>query len=386
MSFRRILVWPPALALLLALAPPAPSCSLCDGRLAQVPTFRQEAAKPLARMILYGTIHNPRIGPGGAGVSDLQIKAVLRSDPYLKGKTSIEIPRYLSVSDKKDPPKFLVFCDLYEGKLDPYRGVPLKSAGAVDYLKKALSLDAKDTAGNLAFFFRHLDDPDPELARDAFLEFARAGDADVARAAPKLAADKLRGWLEDKRTPPERLSLYAMLLGACGKEADAAYLRGLLDKNDPRFRDSADGLVAGYIHLKPREGWELAHAILRDGRQPLTLRLAVLRALHFYHGAQPRESRPHVLKGMEAMLRQGDLADLAVEDLRRWGMWDLTPEVLAVYGRKGYDAPIMKRAILRYALSCRPTRESNDFLAKRRADEPDLVKEVQESLRLEKGE
>ena len=83
------------------------------------------------------------------------------------------------------------------------------------------------------------------------------------------------------------------------------------------------------------------------------------------------------------MLVQGELADLAVEDLRRWRMWDLTREVLNLYGKKGYDAPIMQRALVRYALSC-DDNAARSFLAERRSKEPDLVKEVEESLQYEK--
>jgi len=369
---------------LLALPRPASSCSLCGPGFKQLSTFRQEASKPFARMILYGTLANPRL-VGGSGVTDLNIKAVLRSDPFLKGKTSIELPHYLAVTDKKDPPKFLVFCDIDGGKVDPYRGEPIKSASVVEYLKKALTLDAKDSDGNLAFFFRYLDDADPKIAADAFLEFAKTNDNDVAHAARKLSPEKLRTWLKAPDTPVERIGLYAMLLGACGKDTDAALLRDLLDRKEARYTGAADGLMAGYVRLKPREGWEQVLSILGDGRKSLTLRLCMVRTLRFYHGSQPKESRANVLKGLELLLRQGELADLAVEDLRQWKMWDLTRDVLGLYGKRGLDAPLMKRAILRYALDCTRTPEVAKFLAARRAEDNELVKEVEESLRLERG-
>ena len=379
--------WPilalPALALLAA-ARPAPACSLCGNALKQAPTFRQEAALPSARLILYGTAQNPKLKSDGTGVTELHVKAVLRDDPVLGKRTVLELARYLPVSDPKSPPQYVVFCDVSGDKVDPYRGVPVKGPAAAEYLKKALALGEKDPAGNLLFYFRYLDDSDPEVARDAFLEFAKSSDLHIARAAPKLDPEKLRAWLKDEKTPPERLGVYALLLGACGKDADAALFRSLLGSEEERYLNAYDGLLAGYIHLRPREGWALAFATLRDGRKPLTARLAVLRTLRYYQGAQPRESRANVLKGMEAVLAQGELADLAVEDLRRWELWDLTREVLGLYGRKGYDGPLMRRALVRYALCCKPTRESLAFLARRRADEPELVKEVEEGLKLER--
>src|SRR5262249_60670686 len=130
-----------------------------------------------------------------------------------------------------------------------------------DHAQQAPPLTPKDPPSNLVFSLRHLDDPDPEVARDAFLEFAKAGDAEVSAAARKLPAGKLRDWLKDPATPPERLGLYAMLLGAAGQRADAALLRSLLDKKEERFVNAAAGLLAGYLLLEPGQGSDLPSPI-----------------------------------------------------------------------------------------------------------------------------
>jgi hypothetical protein len=178
--------------------------------------------------------------------------------------------------------------------------------------------------------------------------------------------------------------LYAFLLGGCGNDQDAAYLRGILKDPSERMLNAYDGILGGYIHLKPKEGWDLAVAMLKDGHQPFQQRLGVVRALQFYHGWQPAESRAHVLKSLAAMLEQGELADVAIEDLRRWEMWDLTHEVLAVYGKKGYSGPIIRRTIVRYALCCKDSKEATHFIEARRKDDPELVKDEEESLKYDK--
>lgn len=372
-----------ALALLLLAASPAPSCSLCAS-VAQAPTFRQEAAQPSARLILYGALANPKVNAAGGGSTELHIAAILRDDPVLTDKKKILLPRYIPVSDPKKPPQFLIFADFFMGKLDPYRGVPIKDPAAIDYLKKALSLDPKDRIANLLFFFNYLDAADTEIARDAFLEFAKATDQEVGQVAPRLSPVKLRAWLSDPKTPAERLGLYAFLLGACGNESDAALLRSLLDDKTERSTNAADGILSGYIHLRPKDGWDWLQATLRDGKRPLPLRLTVVRTLRFYHGWQPRETRPQVLSALAGMLAQGELADLAVEDLRRWKMWDMTRQVLALSGQKGFDAPLMQRALLRYALTCDDD-ACKQFVAGRRRADAETVKEVEESLQFEKG-
>jgi hypothetical protein len=271
------------------------------------------------------------------------------------------------------------------GVVDPYRGIPVRGPRSVEYFKKALALDPKDVSGNLVFFFHYLDDPDPEVARDAFVEFARANDAEVAQAAPKLDPKKLRTWLT--KTPKEqeaRIGLYAMLLGACGQPKDAAFIRSLIEKSDDRYRNAADGLLAGYIFLEPKKGWDLMYSVLADGRKPLSLRIKALGTLRFFNGARAKDARPHIQTALKAVLLQGELADMAIEDLRSFRLWGLTKEVLRCWGAKGAESLLFKHAILRYALTCEPTAESKAFVAARRKDVPAMVKDVEESLRLER--
>jgi hypothetical protein len=379
---RRSLFIPLILGLVLVLVPcPAPACSLCGGGfLTQAPTLRQEAAQPSARLILFGPIQNAR----DAVSSELTIETVLRKDPVIEGKKIIDLGRYLPVSDAKNPPRFLVFCDVDKNKVDAYRGVPIGSADGLAYVKKALELDPKDPAGNLDFYFKYLENPDKVIASDAFLEFVRANDQQIGAASSKLSPEKLRGWLKDPQTPPERISLYAFLLGGCGGDADAAFLEEQLKDDSERTLNAYDGYLGGYIHLRQREGWNKALAVLSDGRKPLPMRLAAVRTVRLYHGWQPKDSREDVLKCLSGMITQGELADVAVEDLRRWQMWELTREIVVLYGKKGFDAPIIQRAIVRYALSAKDDETARKFIAERRRYEPDLVKEVEESLQFEK--
>jgi hypothetical protein len=215
------------------------------------------------------------------------------------------------------------------------------------------------------------------------VEFAKANDKEIGQVAGKLSAAKLRGWLQSDKTPANRLSLYAFLLGACGGDQDAALFRSLLQEPDDRTTSAFDGILGGYVQLRPREGWDLALTLLRDEKKPFPVRYAVIRTLRFYHGWKPDETRARVLQGLGVALPAGDLADLAVEDLRRWQTWDLTKDVLALYARPSHSAPIMRRAILRYALTC-PRPEAATFVAERRREDPALVKDVEETLQFEK--
>ena len=177
-----------------------------------------------AKIVLYGSLANPRINADGAGSTDLQIETVLKNDPVLANRKTLNIARYVPV-DPKSPPKFLVFCDIFNGQIDAYRGSPVKSPAITGYLRGVSSLPA-DRTKQLQYFFRFLDDPDSDIALDAYLEFAKTGDADVARAAKEFNAGKIRKLIADPNTPADRIGLFAYLLGASGSATDAKFLHG----------------------------------------------------------------------------------------------------------------------------------------------------------------
>jgi len=374
------------MAVFLAVSGSGRACSLCQPG-TPVATYRQDAAQ--SRLLLVGTVTDSRLLPAsgagdvGRGVSTFRIATVLKSDPWLGKKTTIEIPRYIPVSDSKDPPKYLLFCDVFKDKLDVFRGVPVKSDAAVAYVKGLSAADAQGTADLLRHCFDSLESADPEVAADAYLEFAKATDRDIAGIAPKLSAEKLRGWLKDPKTPEQRLGMYAFLLGGCGGDADARFLRDTIAKPTERTAAAFDGLLGGYIQLRPKDGWELALALLKDEKQPLKLRFAVVRMLRFYHTWKPDDAHDRVLQGMATILAQSDIADIAVEDLRRWKSWELTGDVLALYGKKGYDAPLVQRALVRYALTC-PRPEAVKFTDDLRRKDPELYREIAEALEFDK--
>jgi hypothetical protein len=367
---------------LVALAAPAftYACSLCAGGWNKQ-TWRQEAAQ--AKLILYGTLANPRLtaGVGTAAGTDLHIEQVIKSHPFLAGRTTVTLPRWLPV-DPKAPPKFLVFCDVFSDKLDPYLGSPVKTPAAVEYIKGAMALETADRLKQLAYFGRYLDHADADVAADAFLEFAKSADADVARAAKTLDPARVRKLLADPQTAPERLSLLAYLLGACGGPADADFLGRLLRQPDERVQAAYGGVLAGYIMLKPADGWPLAYAVLGDATRKYPERAAVVTTLRFFHGARP-ETRREVLRGMALILPQGDMADMAIEDLRQWQWWDLTADLLTQYGKKSHASPLVRRSIVRYSLVC-PLPEARQFVARLRQTDAEMVKDVEESLQFEK--
>jgi hypothetical protein len=374
---------------LLALLPQgvAQACSLCglEG-LKEQGTLREDLTQ--AKLILlFGHIANPRFTDDrvGAGVTDLRILRVLKDNGTLGKRATIQLDRYIPILDEKNPPQFVIFCDVVEGKLDPYRGRAVQTPAVLQYIKDIDALKHKDRRQQLQFYFAHLDHADELIAEDAFLEFARSSDREVGDISASLTPARLRKLLANPQTPSERISLFAFLLGGCGGEQDAALLCKLIDSSSPEGDRNLDGFLSGYIHLRPNEGWELAYQILSDRERPFLQQFAAVRTLRFYHGWKPEETHRQVLRCHACVLVDGEIADLAIEDLRRWKIWELTDVALAQYGQESHKAPITQRALVRYALSC-PLPQARAFVQRleEQPEKRELLHELREGLAVEK--
>jgi hypothetical protein len=215
------------------------------------------------------------------------------------------------------------------------------------------------------------------------LEFAKASDAELLKAKAVLDPAKLRKWLADPNTPADRLGVYGLLLGACGGPDDAKTLARLVGEPSPlpeRVASNLGGLLAGYLMLDPKAGWTAVEAALTDPARPFHERLAAIGTVRFIQATRP-DAKPAVLGCYRATIRHGDLADLAIDDLRRWGWWGLTADVLAKFDATPSPPPVLRRGVLRYALGC-PNAEAKQFLEVARTREPKLVADVEESVRL----
>jgi hypothetical protein len=396
---RRLICAALAFGLLLANHSPALAFPSLIGPLPDQLTLRGDAR--VSAVILYGTFANPRRSVNSTGdkeeaakwITDFHILKVIKTDPALGKRNVIEIPRYVPVPDPRNPPKFLVFVDVYKGELEPYRGVKVDSAAVLDYLKEALALDDKDPVGALRYFFRYLDHADQTVADDAFREFARADYQDLRAAAKFFPAEKLARWLRDSKTPAERLRIYALLLGQCGKEEHANLLRGMLD--DPKKCAGFDGMLAAYTMLKPADGWAHLKRILGNEKEDFRTRYAALRAVRFFWenttdvAENKKLDKKDFLEGLCLLLNQGDIDDIAVECLRQWQRWERTEQVLELFNQKTRNlSAITKRAILLFAMAAEKSRhpaqaKAKAFVARMRQADPDWVSDTAELLELE---
>src|SRR4029079_17924490 len=94
-------------------------------------------------------------------------------------------------------------------------------------------------------------------------------------------------------------------------------------------------------------------------------------------------SKKELVDGLCVMLAQDDISDLAIEDLRKWQCWDMTDRVLAVAKTEAFKQPIVRRAILRYALQAKGNKAAQEYVSERRKADAKAVEEAEELLKLE---
>jgi hypothetical protein len=335
----------------------------------------------LAEIVLLGTCEKARLTDGnfGEGETDVKIEHVFKGQDRLGGKKTITIPKYLPNAKNK----YLLFMDVYKGKFDPYKGIELTDGNQiVEYLTKSIKLQDAPLGERLKMCAKYLTSPDYDVSMDAYREFAKADYKDYADMAKTLDPAAIASWLQDPKTPAYRYGLYGSLLGHCGKKEHGELLRHMID--DPKKVGSGiDGLMAGYLLIARDAGLTYLKDILKDERQSFDMRYAALRTVRFFWDQGPKIfPKKELSESATLALKHFDMADLAIEDLRRWQCWDASGKVLPLFDDKNFDVQVVRRAILRYALNC-PNADAREFVARQRKRDPDWVRDVEEILRLE---
>jgi len=355
------------------------ACDLCSS---QGPPLTKEIGN--ARMVVFGKVTNARLGPDGIkGTSDFVVEAMLRGDRSAIKEGKIVLPRYV-------PPvpgvKYVIFLDDSQGQFDPYRSIVCTTDRLVQYVQKMPALTGQGTPAErqarLKYVYDYFQDAEPELAADAYKEWSIATNQDVAIVANQLDPSKLRRWLLDPKTPNHCLALYSYLLGASGNAGDIALLKKLaLTPPDARYAAALDGILAGILRQDADEVWRLARMIILDKQRPFTERYAVLRFIRFQYAVDNDSQRKQIVGCVDQMIELPDMIDLAIEQLRNWKCWDQQTKVFKLFESPVAEAPITRRAIVKFALKC-PGEEAKQFVARARQKDPEMVKDVEESLEL----
>ena len=373
-------------AVLLDFTPPAAACPACGPPSGQ--TLTSEVAQ--ADFILFGTLGNQKPDPkdpgSSKGTTDMTIDAVVKSHALVKDKKVFVIPRYVPPDQKAY--KYMVFFNVVNGDVDPYRGVAVGTDSKLpEYVKGALEVRQKDIVTRLKYFFNYLESNEIEISADAYNEFAVAEYKEVAEIAPKLPADTVLKWLKDPNTRASRYGLYGLILGHSGKAENAKALRTLLDDPERKFSSGLDGMLMGYTLLDKKAGYEYVQKLIADSNSEFLVKHAALKTLRFFWEYRPDVlTKKEILDGMAGLMVHPDIADMPIDDLRKWKAWEMTDAVLAYAKLESHNTlPINRRSILKFALAASWADPKNAaagaFVAKARVDDPERVKLIEELLK-----
>lgn len=360
--------------------PAALACPFCSSMGKSLAESVDEAG-----LVVYGRLSNAK--PAGDatqldGTTQMSIRRIIKDHPILKAKKEVLLARYVPTVQQQED--FVVFAEVIDGRIDPYRGMPVETTEIVDYLEGAVAVAKSEPARRLGHFFRYLDHGDATISSDAYKEFANAPYEDVAAAAKQFDANRLIAWIRDRDTPSYRMGLYGCLLGACGKPEHAAVLKGIIDDPKTRPMTGIDGLLGGYCVLDPKSGPDYALDLLTNRTNSFNLRYAALRTVRFLL-MQPGFDRDHIFQRMAKAIEAPDIADLVIDEFRKSQRWEPVGTVISLYGQKEFDLQVVRRAIIRFALRC-PGEQAANFIEGLKKKDPQLVRDVEEILRFEESQ
>jgi hypothetical protein len=332
-----------------------------------------------------------------AGESVFQIDRFVYRHPLFQFRSELRLPRYVGISADQAPQAYLIFGEIHKGEVEVYRGEPIASPAAVgEYLAGLLAIDWENLSARIGFCFSHVVATDAAIAADALLELNNLSPQELIASSRDLDHWKVHDLLANPTTKADQLGILALLLAGCGKEQDVQVVRKLIDRIEGRKAPGApegqvlsqvaliDSVLIAYTAMAPAEGFAAIHRIVADPKRDFAHRYAALRALRHLRDnpIKPIDGQA-VINAVVLLLDQGDICDLAMEDLRRWQRWELTGKVISYYGRETHAVPIVKRAILRFALNAPDNAVARAFVSERRLEDPERVRETEELLELE---
>lgn len=277
-------------------------------------------------------------------------------------------------------------------KTTDHEGGPLRWQGIeVDEVSAGYVFQAPATrlpaAERLAWLARWLEHPDALLAEDAYREFGQAPLDTVQAVADEVPAEKLQAWLRDGQVRGERKGLYGLMLGLqrepAALEANRQFLEQLVREPADDFRAGYDGIVGGYLMAGGSQALAVIEEHLlanpRAASGDVRHAITALRVVRQYGDDIPREQ---LARAMSRLLTRPDVAAMAIIDLARWQAWQYIDEVAALYGKPGFDAPDIERAIAGYMLVC-PLPAALEHLARLEQLSPQRVQEAEAATGLD---
>ena len=330
------------------------------------------------------------------GVSTLRLIGAVRHPPLVALPERITIDRFIPINQNRPSQAYLIFADINKDKLDPYRGIPIERPDvAREYLRGMLGLNPAEDQKRIEFAFSHLQSSEPEVVRDSFVELEKTATEDLIRFGAKLDRDKVKQMLKRRDIRGNQYATLVVLLAACGTTDDvpvlldiAAQVHGKPEagaaETHPASTMPLDPLFIGLTRLAPKTGFAEIRKTIDDPKREFMHRYQAQRALRFLHEhRQFGIERASVIVAIAALLEQEDMVDLAVDDLRRFECWEYAARIVQLPEK--FQAPIVRRSVLRYALSApKDVKAAADYVLLMRVLDKEAVENAEEVMKHEK--
>ena len=231
-----------------------------------------------------------------------------------------------------------------------------------------------DDLERLRFYYRHLQDGEAMLARDAYDEFAVAPYDSVKKLAPEMNHEQLVKWIRDPEMPTDRRRLYLTMLGVCGDEKDLPMLEEMLRSTTKSSRGGLDAMIACYLTLAGEKGLPLINELfLANNKAPYADTYQAIMAVRF-HGTEggviPRSA---LVESLHHVLDRKDLADLVIPDLARWNDWSQIDRLVELFINADPDNNWVRVPVVNYLRAC-PEERAKAALKKVEEVDPESVR------------
>jgi len=222
------------------------------------------------------------------------------------------------------------------------------------YLRNAPLPTAK-VRQQISFFANHLDSKDPTIAEDAHHVLDGFRYRDLIQHADVLPRDSLRKLVANPQTPGNRKLLFGVLLGFCGRPADAKLLETIMlrDPAADEVRLEIEGVMTGYLWLAGDAGLQrLEKTKLLDWTQSVSERYSAMSAVVvLLDNGKGRIKTERLLQSLRDLLDDAGLAELVIHALARHKDWSVQDRLMKQFGNPRYGKGF-KQAVVKYMLVC----------------------------------
>ncbi|TWT58672.1 hypothetical protein KOR42_20540 [Thalassoglobus neptunius] len=382
-SLARRVVVAAFLSCALMFASSAWACPFCSAP--SLTLTEQLNASQAAVLVQWSGGEEPNREKSFAGTTNYEVLEIVHDDSgSLEKEQVLQLDRYRA-AQKGD--LFVLLGTLSDGRIEWSSPLEVTEA-SYNYMRQAPTKEAATTE-RLAYFMKFLEYPDKLIADDAYGEFANAPYEDIVPLRSVMPREDLRKWLSDPQTTPTRYGLYGLMLGLCGQEEDAEFLKNMILEETDDFRLGIDGVMGGYLVLTGDKGLDvLDESKLANRDVPFSETFAAMQALRFMWTCGDGEIAPERLRqSMRILLDRPNLADLVIVDLARWKDVSVMDRLITIYNSEEYNVPSIKRSIVRYFLITEKdstttadggvpehVAKAKEYLAKLREEDPKTVK------------